>query len=489
MGSRTSMNAPRLAALMLAALAICAAILGFAGALRRPPPDFASTYAAIRAVANNRLADVYDFATLAQLNAAHHYTGAVLYPYTYPPFTLLVLRPLALLPFDAARIVWTVIVYAALLGTALLLADAFARLVRRQDRYASGRLRTLLETTELSIGSRTFPLLSFAAATAALLLTLPLADAAYWGQAIVIVVFLLALALHAATRDSLWLAGAASGLIAGFAGLELIAGISVLACLTLLAFLSQGYWKTLVAGVGAMILAFLLALIAVPPDAYSSLLAQQSFLGGVYPTNGHNTSLNGLVANFLTVTEHTNTGALLQGERLAQTLGIVAAAVALIVAAVAALPRWRYARSGGIAPDAGASLWPLLALLLTVPMLAAPVAWPAEAMVTPLAALLLLGYVFARGGRTVWSLLGGVLALLALLLCIVAAISGSDAQNLPQGQPVLALYLLRPLAAPLVWAGALAVVAGNVMAELRGSRATPSTRGEPSPDTNAAARA
>ncbi|HEV8190981.1 MAG TPA: glycosyltransferase 87 family protein, partial [Ktedonobacterales bacterium] len=129
-GPNTSAKAPRASALALTALAIGATVLGFIGGLIRPSNEFETMYAAARAVADNRMANVYDYATLAQLNASHHYVDGALYPFTYPPFTLLALRPLALLPFDAARVAWTAIVYAALLGTALLLADAFARLLR-----------------------------------------------------------------------------------------------------------------------------------------------------------------------------------------------------------------------------------------------------------------------------------------------------------------------------------------------------------------------
>src|SRR5689334_5919441 len=109
--------------MILAALALVATVLGFIGALNRPSNDFATMYAAARAVADNSAANIYDYSTLAQLNAAHHYVSEALLPFSYPPFTLLALRPLTPLPFDAARVIWTVIVYAALLGAAWLLAD------------------------------------------------------------------------------------------------------------------------------------------------------------------------------------------------------------------------------------------------------------------------------------------------------------------------------------------------------------------------------
>src|SRR5262245_66393127 len=104
-------------------------------------------YAAARAVADNRAANIYDVATLAQLNPAHHAASGPLLPFTYPPFMLLACRPLVLLPFDAARVVWSALIYAALLATALLLADAFVRLSRQQQGNANTRVQALLEAT------------------------------------------------------------------------------------------------------------------------------------------------------------------------------------------------------------------------------------------------------------------------------------------------------------------------------------------------------
>jgi hypothetical protein len=469
-GPDASAKAPRVAVLALAVLATGAGVLSFVSGLIRPSQDFATMYAAARAVADNRAANLYDFATLAQLNAAHHYVNGPIYPFTYPPFTLLALRPLALLSFDVAHAVWSAIVYAALLGTALL-ADAFVRLLRHRHGNANARAHTLIEATALPVGNWTFSPLPFAITTAVLLLTLPLFDAAYWGQATIIVVFLLALALHAAAQNSFWLAGAAGGLTAAFAGWEPVVGISVLALLVLLAFLLQGYWKAAVAGTGAVALVALMALFAVPPDAYSSFASQQSFLSGVYLTNGHNTSLSGLVANILTITEHTNTGGLVQGQRLAQVLSWAITVISILVAASATLPRLLPGRNMPSAHNDGALLWPLLALLLTVPLLAAPLVWPAEAMVTSFAALALLGYLGALGGRSIVGWLAAGAAALALLLCTVAAVSGSDLQNLPQGEPVLALYLLRPLAALSIWIGALAIVVSTAVGQSRGSSA------------------
>src|SRR5689334_10900208 len=83
-GQDTSARAPRAAALLFAAFAVGATVLGFIDGLMRPSQDFASMYAAARAVADSRTANVYDFATLAQLNTTHHYVSEPLLPFTYP---------------------------------------------------------------------------------------------------------------------------------------------------------------------------------------------------------------------------------------------------------------------------------------------------------------------------------------------------------------------------------------------------------------------
>ncbi len=469
-GQDTSARAPRAAAFALAALAIGAIVLGFIGGLIRPSQDFATMYAAARAVADSRTANVYDFATLAQLNATHHYVNEALLPFAYPPFTLLALRPLTLLPFDAARVVWTVVAYAALLGTALLLADTFVRLLRQPQSAGNMQTRTLIESTSLRIGRWAFPLLPFAITTAALLLTLPLFDAAYWGQATILVVLLLALTLNAATQRSYWLAGTAAGLASGFAVWQPIVGVSALAVLALLAFLLQGYWKALAAGIGAVVLVMLLAFIATPPDACSSFGSQSTFLSAVYLTNGHNVSLAGLIANALTIAEHTLTSNFIQGARLAQSLDWAFAILAILVAVVASLSRWLRERSADPQRFERPLHLPLFALVLVTPTLVAPLVWPAEAMMTPFAALIMLGYVFVQDRTSRFKWLAGAAAALALLCCAVAVLSGADLRNLPQGELILTFYLLRPLAALLVWLGALAILAGDAVSELRGLR-------------------
>lgn len=469
-GQDSSAKAPRVAALVLAALALGATALAFIGTLNRPSNDFATMYAAARAVADNRAANVYDFSTLAQINATHHYASEALFPFSYPPFTLLALRPLTPLPFDAARVVWIVIVYAALLGTATLLVDTFVRLLRQPQSASDTQARALIESTSQRIGKWDFPILPFAITTAALLLTLPLFDADYWGQATILVVLLLALTLNAATRGAYWLAGAAAGVAAGFAGWQPIVGISALAVLAFLAFLLQGYWKALVAGIGAVALVTLLAFIATSPDAYAAFGSQSAFLGGVYLTNGHNISLAGMIANVLTISEHTLTSNFLQGARLAQSLDWVFAILAILVAVAASLSRWWRERSAEPQRLERPLHLPLFALLLVTPALVAPLVWPAEAMMTPFAALILLGYVFVQDRMSRFRWLAGAAAALALLCCAVAVLSGADLRNLPQGEVILTFYLLRPLAALLVWLGALAILAGDAVSELRGLR-------------------
>jgi Glycosyltransferase family 87 len=458
-----------MAAAALAALSVCATCVALIASSGRWPTDFASVYAAVRAVADDRAAGIYGYSSLAQLNIAHHYVSGPIFPFTYPPFTLFVLRPLAALPFDAVRVVWLILQGAFVLGAALLFADASSSVLKRADSGAGAWLRELLAAAEVPIGAWRLPALPFALAAAALQLQVSPADVPYWGSLSIIAVFLLALAIAAFLRRSQPLAGLAVGLLAGFAIWQPAPGVSLLACLVLIAFALCGTWRIVAWGIATMIAVFLLSLLVVTPSAFRLMTAQQTFLNGVYATSLHNISLYGLMSNILALTEHTGTATFTASLRLARLLSlVVVAAVVLAAAIVLVLAAFRRGRWTAVAEGA---LGPMLALVLAVPALTPTLVWPPEGLVVAVGAFLLLGWGLTSPTYGSWAwgaTLGGALA---ALLCIAAALSGSDSGYLSQGTLAPSLYLLRPLAAVTVWLGALAALFGIVSRAIRNAPA------------------
>lgn len=452
-------------AAVLAAFSVCATLLTLIAAASRWPTDFAGVYAAARTVADDRSADVYTFSSLAQVNAVHHYVAGPIFPFVYSPFVLVVLRPLAALPFDGARSVWLILQGACIFGAALFFADAFSGLLKRAGSGAATWLREQLVAAEVPIGAWRWPALPFALVTAVLLLGVTPADAPYWGGTSIITAFLLALATAAFLRGRHWLAGLAAGLIGGFALWQPLPGISVLVCLVLIAFALRGAWQSFVWGIGILAATFLLSLLVVPLSDLHMMAVQQTFLNGVYATSLHNTSLNGLISNVLARVEHTGTATFTASLRLARILSLIVVAggavagIALGTAAVALVIAARRSRWTAIADEA---LWPMLALALAVAALAPTLVWPSEGLIVAVGALLLLGWGLATPVDDFWTWVAVLGGALAVLLCCAAALSGSDWRFFSQGTLAVSLYLLRPVAGILVWVGALAALLGIV---------------------------
>ncbi len=456
----------RASAIGLAVLTLGLLIVRFIETLSQPATDVATLYAAARAISDNRTASIYDPAVLAQLNAAHQYASGSIFPFSYPPFTLLIFRPLTLFSFDTARVIWICVLFVALLGASLLLIATWVRVLPTDFGRTHGSLRQLVEASSLPMGGGMFPTLPFALTLGLLLLTLPLLDGSYWGASTAVVIFFLSLALYANAHRLAWLTGVALGLVAGFALWAPLGGIPALACLAALAFVLRPPWTALISTVVALAAVFLLPLLVVPLTVYGQFASENAFFSEVYATSLHNVSLSGFVSNLLVATEHTGTSTLSNGLKLAYILGIALLVVSVVLAIMLGILGEQ--RSKLDSPSSSSRrAWPLLATLLAVPALIPPVVWPSEAVATPLAAGLVVVYSLTSDRRTVRTWLSLSVAGIGLLLCIGAELSGIDGEYPPQATPTMLLTLLRPLAAILVWGAATAIVASATLRAMR----------------------
>ncbi|MGH2487578.1 MAG: glycosyltransferase 87 family protein [Ktedonobacterales bacterium] len=354
-----------------------------------------------------------------------------IFPFTYPPFTLFLFRPLAFLSFDASRVVWTIAQIALVFGAALLFADAFNSLMRRTNSGMSEKLSAVLRLTEAHIGLFRLPTLPFAIACATLGILLTPASVPYWGVLTIVSMFLLALTVAAYMRGAHWLSGLSVGLMSGFSLWQPLPGVSGLVCAVVLTFAVVGAWRVVAVAASTAVVVFALSLIIVPPMDFTLVSSQQIFLNGVYASSPHNTSLNGLVASGLAVLEHTSTANLLKGVRVARILSIAVAAVAaavMVVLVPMVFVRWK--RHSALSPE---SLWLVLAFALTIPLLVPTVVWPTENLLIAVSGFLLLGWSLTAAAPRIWRAVGVLGAVAASALAVVAALSGSDWRYLPQG--------------------------------------------------------
>ncbi|HEX8728526.1 MAG TPA: glycosyltransferase family 87 protein [Ktedonobacterales bacterium] len=478
--SRASVS-PRTVSLGFAILALGAALMLLLGQRGAWSADFAGSYAATRALTDAPSTNVYDYATLSLLNASHQYIHGAISPFTYPPFMLLALRPLTLLPFDAAHGVWLALIMLCTLATAFFLARAVAALAQHMataDESAGATpFAAFLANTTVRLGGVEFPAALFAA-FAGLLLVLPALDARYWGQAQVVALVLIALALDAHLRRRPLVAGIALGLASGFS----FAALAVLLC-----FVPRGAWKLLTAAVASAVVVAIAPLLLVSLSGYRALFTATRFLSGVYATSTFNNSLRGLAANTLVVTFHTGATSFLSAEKAATWGGYAVVALTVIVLALSAL---HYIVRRSVWSERG--MWVGIAAVLAAWVLAVPVSWPFDAFLVAPAALMLGSIPLIERRADTRSLANGLVlaaAALAMLLLIVPTALGIDGQEIAQGTPGRWLYLLRPIAALLVWAGALfALVAPHVAPVLaRVLRRRPRARGERSATTATAA--
>lgn len=414
-----------------------------------PLPDFAANYVASRVALHLPGAPIYQYGALLSLNAAHQYVIGGFYPFTAPPFTLLALAPLALLPYAVAKVIWLVIARLCVLATALLLADAFTVSVERQpvSESATGwRWRSILRDTALRVGPRRFPAAPFALCATLLALTLPPLDAAYWDSVSIVALMLLALALDAYVRQHPLVAGGAVALAGGFSFIALV----VLAC-----FLVRGAWKAAGATLLFASAVMALPLVFFPARDYADLLVALRFDQTVYMASQHNSAIIGATANAIEVLGHMGSQTYMQAVRLGSLLALALAVLTVgALMLVPALRAW-LAHTGDLPSDSEVT-WPCIALALSATVLALPLTWPGDIAFSLLALLLVGAYPFLRQprGTTVERIGDGIVLLalaLALILQVSALFSGLDMTDLPLRHPLLILYLARPAAGLIVW--------------------------------------
>lgn len=219
------------AALLLAFWAGWLVIIAFSAHLVASHPyDFESYYTAAEALRFDHTANIYSTTTLLHAAQAHgNCQGFSRMSYVYPPLLAIALEPLTLTPCATASVLWLLLNAALWAGATLLLADILAR------RWRGSRLAAFTLTSGLS--------LCFWQAFAGLFL----------GQAHVILLFAMALALWLAERGSPWPAGGA---------LAIGAVVKFFPAALLLFYLLRGRWRVVggAALVGVALLAVMLAL-------------------------------------------------------------------------------------------------------------------------------------------------------------------------------------------------------------------------------------
>ncbi|HEX8981128.1 MAG TPA: glycosyltransferase family 87 protein [Ktedonobacterales bacterium] len=165
-------------------------IMGFMAQLDAGHPfDFEAYYAAAESLRFDSHASIYSVATL--IHTAHQYGECVPYAplaYVYPPLLAILLEPLTLLPCGSASVIWLVVNAVLWAGATWLLALVVA------GRWPGHRLLAITLTSLLSF--------CFVQAYGGLFL----------GQAHIVLLFMLALAMWLAERNYPWLTGASLAL-------------------------------------------------------------------------------------------------------------------------------------------------------------------------------------------------------------------------------------------------------------------------------------
>lgn len=426
------------------------------------PADFASYYVPARAVMRYPSTNVYDYSNLLHLNNANHYVAGVFYPYVYPPFALIALRPLAALSFATASTIWIVVSHLCAIGAALLLADAFSvALERGVHPRAAGAgdlpatIRALLRATNIKLGPWSFPTLPFAAASAVLLCAWPAWDTYYWGQINFVIVFLLVLALHAYLHDRPVLAGAALAL----------AGALKLTPLFLVAFfVLRGAWKAVASALGLTGLLAALPLLVFPAHNYVTLFIELRVLDGMFVLGNHNESFIAAFPHLAAALGHTNGHAAATAELLGEVVaGALVVGTLAVVLLLSASQRWP-AVSRGAPLDPTAVSWLGFVAVLAAYVLVTPLVWSHYYIVALPAALMLAVYPILRprvadAAGAAWD--GGDTALVsaavaALVVLMYELPLGAD-RGLVANPSTFALVLLtlRPLGVLAVWGAAM----------------------------------
>lgn len=433
------------------------------------PADFASYYVPAHAVVQFPFTNVYDYSNLLHLNATYRYVTGVFYPYIYPPFGLILLRPLAALPFEVAANVWLVTSHLCAVGSSLLLANAFQCALARRAKDAptgdvAARIHAVLEATGVSIGPWSFPVLPFSVVCPVMLLAWPAWDTYYFGQINFLIVMLIVLSLHAEVHERPVLAGVALAL----------AGSLKLTPLVLLAyFMLRGAWKTVVSALGLSAILAAIPLLFFPAHDYVTMLIQLRVLDGMFVLGNHNESLIAVLPHVALVLGHTSQRVAILaengGEGLAGALGLATLAVVLWVNVQT---RARHQLEGPTTHRESEVVvynWLEFATVLAVYVLIDPLVWSHFYVVVLPAPAMLAAYpaLRAHGVREQWrqvDTVAVVAAAIGLALLMSELPLGADRGLLPTPGP-LSLVLLNTRAL-----GTLVVLGGLLFALVNESR-------------------
>src|SRR5260221_6966509 len=454
------------------------------------PADFASYYVPARAAISFPGVNVYDYGGLLRLNATQQYVTGPFYPYIYPPFALLALRPLAALPWSVASTLWAVCSHACAIGSAWLLATSFTLVLRRgaSAEGADARIRAVhqfLSSTELRLGAYAFPLVPFAVAASVFLLSWPTCDTYYWGQINFVVVFLLLIAFYADLSGHPVVAGAA---------VALAGGLKLTPLIFLGYFAIRGAWKALAVGAIGAGLVFATPLLFFPAQDYDHLRVELTLLDSMFVLGDHNESFIAIFPHVAALLGHGSAATLTRAETLGEA---VAGLIGLITVIALGAARWLRPRSRegagenvlSVAAVFAPTVWLSFALTLAAYELVTPLVWSHFYVVAMPCTVMLAAYpllaprALSTRLQTVTILVGGVG--IALLTCELPF--GADRGSLGSPGPwALFLLNLRPLALGLVWLLALTPLLQTAISNYRGGRAVAAaeTLGEVSADTD-----
>lgn len=453
--------AVRIAVLGVLAVALLHDVLAAVDQSSAWAADFASYYVPAHTMLQFPSVDVYNIGALRQLNAAHQLVPRVFFPYLYPPAALYLLSPIAALPFDVANVLWSVLSHLAALGSALLLADAFAQVLRRTaplaapDSLLAGTQR-VVDGSAVQLGRWRAPLVPFAVCAVTVLFAYPTIDTYDLGQINLVVLFFLMLALHSHIYDRLVLAGVAIA----------IAGALKLTPLLFLAFfVARGAWKAVVSGLVFSALFAAVPLFLLSPHAYVAFAAQLQMVDKDFVPYLQNQSLVGALLHLGKLSAHLGPRSIALVQQGGELLGIglAAASIGYLI-----LMAWRRGELTSGGPPRAARLdldWLGFAFVILAYMLATPLIWTHVYVVALPAALMLGVYPLlrTRPDGAAWDRTDSVLlfcGLIALGLFMVQLPLGADHGLGPaQNNIGLALLMLRALGTLIAWGALVALLA------------------------------
>lgn len=454
---RTGLVLTRTTTFGLIVLALGYAVTSLLTQIGTPLPSFAASYVATSVALHVSGAPIYDYGTLLRLNAVHKYVTVGFYPCVAPPFALLALAPLTLVPFPAASVVWLALTRLCMLGAALAISDAANVVIARRsmvEASSSARLLAALRRTSLQIGGWQIPAALASLCSLLFLFALPPLDTLSWNSLAPVAVLFVAVALDAYVRGRRALAALAVALASGFSFLPLV----LVVCVFL-----RGTWK---AAIAALLFAAAVAaapLLLLPVRTYSDLANALRFAQAAYGSSDHNISLSGAASTSISALGHFGTRTfILAGEAGAL---VSFALIAVTLAALLLLPivRRDVAKTGAL-PGGDDSTWLIFAVALSASVLALPLVWPDDSAFALIAVLLVGMYPFIRthnhahntnADQHIGDAALFVLAVTALILYMIVPTLRLDSTGLRLLDYREFLYLAQPLASLITWAAAL----------------------------------